>query len=329
MGLNNSLAWGIYSPTAPSIQSGASFNITQVYQGVYGGVALFGDFGQGYYVPNTAAMCQAYFQFTSFTSTYTVYPKIAYFPSSSVAYPGLYNTSTGIAYVLNNSIEYIIGTDNNTYVLPPITCASYSSTQTADVLLLNGTTFSLNSNSSGGSTAYSPLIEIDSYPLIPLSGITVFAYTSNGTLISGCLTGSSGQCAPTIASPNNGTYLFNFTYGGTQYSFGPQAFQCSGAQCTAQLVIGNPSIPSWLQNTVTGSCSYSNPTLSCSASDSSSTITSYTLELGLPGQSFVCWQNATGSSASLSCSVPQDNQNLHLQLHRIRGKREYDIPFPK
>lgn len=283
---------------------------------------------------NISSVCKAILTFSGFTSSYQVTPKITYIPGVD-AFADYYNTTNQVAYYKNNTVQYVMGQDDQWYIIPPNAYCDYTIPQTLSVLAVNGTSFNLgggNTTINNGLT-YTAMVQVYQYPSTPVQNAAIFAYNASNTLVGGCLTGSEGQCFLPIANANNGTFTFNFTVGSTPYSFGPQAFSCSGSQCIAQLVIGGYVPPTDLVGKVTGGCLYNSITfnLTCTAADSSSTLNSFQLLLypyltsNWSGTSPNCTQAASGSSASLYCLVPNNNVSY---IYIFTGYYSNGNPYP-
>jgi hypothetical protein len=154
-------------------------------------------------------------------------------------------------------------------------------------------------------------LKIIQTPNLLVSGvlISVYRFTAPSTysFTDSCTTDAAGVCLVSLV-PNINQYLYNFSYSGTNYSFGVEVLSCTGVIYYRTFTIGSAgAVPTQLTGYLSGNCAYSNITrvVQCNGSDSSATLTSFTLRANQLGNSTeLCNQTAYGSTGSVSCTLP-------------------------
>lgn len=92
------------------------------YFGFYNGYALRSDITTGSYSNgNSSNNCKSLLYY----GTTLIIPKITYIPTTD-AFASFYNISSTVAFVPNNTVTYIMDTNNVWYVLPAFTCSNYN-----------------------------------------------------------------------------------------------------------------------------------------------------------------------------------------------------------
>ena len=161
------------------------------------------------------------------------------------------------------------------------------------------------------SVAYPTILKVIRNPNIPMSGIgiTVYKFTLPSTTEI-TVTGTTDDAGSLLAylDPNVQLYVYNFSIGSENYTFGPEVLTCTGSTCYRTFTVGTAgSVPIDLTGSIIGTCSYSNITriVRCIGNDTSNTLTSLTL-LGnrLANVTPVCNTTVLGSSADISCTLP-------------------------
>ena len=146
-------------------------------------------------------------------------------------------------------------------------------------------------------------------PANSISGVAIKVYRltlpSTYQLTDSCTTDAGGNCNVHLI-PTTTQYVYNFTYAGTDYSFGAETVTCTTYGCFRTFTIGSSgNIP--IQISLRGACSFSSSSsnLQCNATDSSATITRLTLQAYYFGNTTaMCSQTTAASSASLTCNLP-------------------------
>ena len=228
-----------------------------------------------------------------------------YTGSSKVSSFGSTNSSNLTLCILPNTTTF---STSNTIL---VTATGYYQNSLVDAFSVSGTQTNKTYYLLNTSNAYTTVLKVITSPNLLTNGvkISIYSYTAPSTylLTSSCTTDAGGQCSIYLQTGIQ-QYVYNFTSGGQNYTFGPEILSCTGTTCYRTFTIGSAgSIPIALTGALSGACSYTNTTriAQCTGTDTSSTLTSFTLVANpLGNQTPVCNTTSVGSSATIICTLP-------------------------